>query len=971
MSVESQPRAPAPAFPLHCLWKPAFAAYAALLLALLALGGYMLYDSRARESRAALATAENLARVFAERLEGTLRRTDSELKQFVAFLPADAFDTGAAPRYRKRIEDQLGLALANFPEISGRTVVDARGDSIYRAGAPSPIHNFSDREWFVTLRDNPRLASVISDVINARATGKPTIVFARAIRDADGRLRGTANATLNLDTLNRLITSLDIGNQGIIAVRRTDVNKLVLRQPPQPEKINTPGNSDVLARIQAGERSAQYMATSSIDGLERAIAFRRLDDFPFYVTVGLAPADYLAAWRRSALITALAALALVAAITLFVVSRVRNETRLTLLARRLKAGEAALRSNEQFLRDVIESASDGMLVEDRDGRTRAVNRRFELMWKIEPGTALQVTSAELHSRLAAQLVNPDTLPVKAQLPQTTDVIRLRPIELVDGRRIETCVSLLLHDGEIEGRVWSFHDVTESKRTLRLYRSMIESSADAFVAFDDELRITAWSARAEQIFGLTESAALGRALDDTILPQAGAEPSPVRKVMLALHAGNHADARAVKRVRARRADGREFPAELQISGFRMGERWQYTSFVRDISARLLEQEQVAQSQKFDAIGQLTGGLAHDFNNLLGIIIGSLDLINEDFAGDRELLEAAMSAAQRGAEVTKSLLGVARQQKLSPHNVGIDALLQELAPLLRHTAGKSIELTIDAQSGGAIVNIDAGGFNNALINLVINARDAMPDGGRLVISAAVSDAIGSAADNTAPGVVIRVADTGCGMSREVAARAFDPFFTTKVRGKGTGLGLAMVFSFARQSGGSVTLSSVAGEGTVAELRLPTVAVATATAPGTGVAVLPLAPGRGERVLLVDDETDLLRVTQQWLTGAGYAVVAESDPARALALLEQSRFDALVSDVVMPGAIDGFALAAAAARRHVAVLLVSGFADMQPGNNSAHHRLLDKPFTKAQLQQALRAALDQNRVTKMPPPTQQAAA
>ena len=968
MSVESLPRASPPAFPLRCLFRPVFAVYAAVVFALVALGSYVLYDSRMRETQAALANAANLARVFAERLDGTLRRTDSDLRQLVEFLPADALDAAAAPRYRARIETQLGIALEHFPEINSRNVIDAQGDSLYRVGIPSPMKNYSDRAWFIALRDDPRLQAVISDVIPARIDGRPTVVFSRAIRDAGGRLRGTVNATINLEALNHLIASLDIGTQGIIAVRRADTNKLVLRQPPVPEKINTPGSSEVNARIQAGEKSGQYMATSSLDGLERAIAFRRLDDFPFYVTVGLAPANYLAQWRRTALFSALAALALVIAMTAFVMSRIRNETRLALLARRLKAGEAALRANEQFLRDVIESASDGILVEDRDGRTRAVNRRFELMWKIATGSALTASRAELHAQLATQLVNANTLPLATPLPQSPDVIRLRPIELNDGRRIETCVSLLLHNGEVEGRVWSFHDITESKRTLRLYRSIIESSADAFVAFDDELRITAWSERATQIFGLAEHDALGRPLDATILPQAGTGAGPLQQMMTALQSGNSAGARAVRRISGRRADGREFPAEIQISGFRMGERWQYTSFVRDISARLLEEEQIAQSQKFDAIGQLTGGLAHDFNNLLGIIIGSLDLINEDFAGDRELLDAAMSAARRGAEVTKSLLGVARQQKLTPRNVEIDALLRELAPLLRHTAGKSIDIAIEAQSGGAIVNIDAGGFNNALINLVINARDAMPDGGRLVISAMPSEAIGVAAEDAARCIVIRVSDNGCGMSREVATRAFDPFFTTKVRGKGIGLGLAMVYGFARQSGGSVSLSSTPGEGTVVELRLP--AVNAVAAPVASANVLPIAGGRGERVLLIDDETDLLRVARQWLTAAGYAVVAENNPARALDLLENERFDALVSDVVMPGGIDGFALAAAAARRDIAVLLVSGFTDALPGSDTGHYRLLDKPFTKTDLHRALRAALD-DKPAAGAPPAQQAAA
>jgi len=953
----------APVLRLRCLFKHAFGIYAAVLAAFIALGVFVLYDSHSRETQDALSTADNLARVFAERLEGTLRRIDGDLDLFVRFLPADALDDAALPRYRKQFEEQFALTLKKFPEIASRNVVNAQGISVYRAGVPTTIRDFSDRDWFIRLRDNPQLQVVISDVITARASGKPTVVIAHAIRDRNGRLRGTANATLSLDVFNNLVSSLNIGEKGIFTVRRTGENKLVLRYPPAPAKINTPASSATLTRVQNGEKSARFMATSTIDGIQRATAYRVLDDYPFYVTVGLSDADYLAEWRNTAWFSALAGIALIIAMSAFVVIRVRSETRSAALAHQLRAGKAALQASEQFLRDVIESVSDGILVEDTRGRIRAINHRFELMWKIPPEAIAAGTRSAFEPHMAQQLVNPQTLPLQVELPQSSEIIRLRPIELNDGRRIETCVSVLLHDGRKEGRVWSFHDITESKRTFRLYRSIIESSADAFVAFDHELRITAWSARAEQIFGIREDRILGRALTETIMPSAAAECGPVHQALQALQNGDPLDARPVHRVTARRENGREFPAEIQISGFRMGEHWQYTSFVRDISVRLRDEEQVAQAQKFEAIGQLTGGLAHDFNNLLGIIIGSLDLIGEDFTGDRELLEAATSAARRGAEVTRSLLSVARQQKLSPRDIGIDTLLTELAPLLKHTAGKSIDVAINAQSGNSIVNIDAGSFNNALINLVINARDAMPGGGRLNISAQLADA-GT--------VIIRVEDSGCGMTHEVAARAFDPFFTTKVRGKGTGLGLAMVYGFARQSGGQVSLNSKPGAGTTVELRLP---LRQAAATSAVVHVLPAAApaGSGERILLVDDEPDLLRVTRQWLASLGYTVTALSNAQEAARLLGEQAFDALVSDVVMPCEINGIMLADMAVKHRpdIAIVLISGFADDLAGQRLEQYRLLDKPFGKQQLQTVLRAALEQARSAAKTAPSRQAAA
>jgi PAS domain S-box-containing protein len=944
----------------RCLLRPVFGIYLTVMVAFIALGVAVLYHSKARETQDALTNADNLARVFAERLDGTLRRIDGDLKVFTRFLPADGLEQAAAPRYRQLYEQQFRVILDNFPEVASRTVVDARGQVIYRAGTPSPTSDYSDREWFTTLRDNPQLPMVISDVVTARSSGKPTVVISRAVRDREGRFLGAANATLDLERLTTLAASLNIGTNGLVNVRRSDNNKIVLRHPPLPGLTNTPTSGRNLEKIRAGIKSEQTVSTSVTDGIERAIAFRVLDDFPLYVTVGLASADYLAEWRRGAWYSASFALALIVAMSAFVISRVRNEARLSALARQLQAGKRDVRASEQFLRDVINSTSDGILVEDSAGAVRAINRSFRSMWQIGDALQAQPARAALAAQMASQLINPATLPLDAALPAGEEFVRLRAIELADGRRIETGASLLRQNGVITGRVWSFHDVTESKQRLRLYRSIIDSSADAFVAFNGALRITGWSAHAEAIFGMPEAAALGQPLD-AIIPLAADAGGPLGHALTALQTGSRARVRQVHRIGARRQDGSEFPAEIQISGFSMGETWQYTSFVRDISSRVLEEEQVAQAQKFEAIGQLTGGLAHDFNNLLGIIIGSLDLIGENFSGDRELLEAAASAAQRGADVTKSLLAVARKQRLSPQEVEIDALLQELAPLLRHTAGKGIEVGVLTESGGAIVNIDPGGLNNALLNLVINARDAMPQGGRITISAAP---VASPGETDLPGnarhVAIRVEDNGCGMKPEVISRAFDPFFTTKPRGKGTGLGLAMVYGFARQSGGLVTLSSVVDRGTLVEMRLPARATAKrlVAVPRAPAAILPLA--RGERVLLVDDEAGLLRVTRLWLENLGYAVTAETDAARAMQRLQGEAFAALVSDVVMPGGPDGVALAdaASATQPDIAILLVSGYADGRLGRGIEKYRLLDKPFTKQQLQEALDGVLEQAR-------------
>jgi PAS domain S-box-containing protein len=941
--------------------KPVHIALVAVAMAFIALGICVFALVHEHEEEAAFATAGNLTRVIAERLEATLRRADNDVRLFVQFLPPDAMQPSAASRYRKTFEAQFRAKLDQFPEILSRNVVDADGNSLYRVGNSGPRSNYADRDWFKTLRDNPQVDNLISDVVSSRISDKPTIVIAYAVRDRTGRFLGSANATINLEVLDRMLKSLDVGVNGRIVVRRTGgENKLVLRYPASIGDFNSTAKTQTSARIEAGETYGRFKTVSPIDGMELATAFRMLDGFPFSISVGLAQLDYLKEWRQMALIAGGAGCALFVLLLLFVIQRARSEARLANLAVKLKLGEVALQASNQFLHDVLESSSDGILVEDTNGIVLATNRRFHAMWQVPDVIAGQSDRSLLNRHMALLLVNPTELPTMADTADGRDIVNLRPLELRDGRQIEPDAATLRCDGELAGRVWSFHDVTERKRVRRMYRSIIESSADAFVAFDAELRVTNWSPRAEKIFGVAADVVAGRSLAATILPEADAADGTVQKMLAAVRAGNTDAAGRVQRVTALRLDKTEFPAEIQISGFKMGDEWEYTSFIRDISTRLLAEEHLAQSQKFEAIGQLTGGLAHDFNNILGIVIGSLDLLEVETADNRELRDAALAAARRGSDVTKSLLAVARRKTNAPQRVGLDDLLHEILPLLQQTTGKRIKLDFKAGSAGSIVQIDPGGFSNVMLNLVINARDAMPEGGELCISTigiSQCDDDQLAVRNL---VSVKVTDTGCGMTPEVAERAFDPFFTTKVRGKGTGLGLATAYAFARQSGGSASLTSAPGAGTTIELLLPAhtmVAGVVAVAAQT-----PELRGRGELVMLVDDELDLARVGSQWLTALGYRVVMETNSQRALARLVAEPFDALVSDVIMPGALDGVTLAERATRQRpgLAVVLVSGYADTMLDGIKDRFDLLDKPFTKQQLGSALRSALERSRAS-----------
>jgi PAS domain S-box-containing protein len=362
-----------------------------------------------------------------------------------------------------------------------------------------------------------------------------------------------------------------------------------------------------------------------------------------------------------------------------------------------------------------------------------------------------------------------------------------------------------------------------------------------------------------------------------------------------------------------------------------------------------------SQRLEAVGQLTGGIAHDFNNLLTVIQGNLQVLQDlpAVAGDalaQDLVTAAMRASRRGAELTGKLLAFSRRQMLQPRAVDLATMLPPLAALLQRTLDARIRIGFEVAADCPTCLADPGQLESALLNLAINARDAMPEGGTLSFTAARCVRPPLPVDGKAwarGGVALAVADTGVGMTEAVRARAFEPFFTTKDAGRGTGLGLATVHGFVHQSQGVVTLDSGAGEGTTVTLFLPSAAPATALVASAQDAAS--ATPSGLHVLLVEDEPEVLRVVQAFLAQWSCSVVACSNADAALASAAQGRFDLLLSDVALGPGLRGDQLAQRLRESNPAlpVLLMSGYA---PDALTAAWPLLRKPFTREQLAEAI---------------------
>jgi len=393
----------------------------------------------------------------------------------------------------------------------------------------------------------------------------------------------------------------------------------------------------------------------------------------------------------------------------------------------------------------------------------------------------------------------------------------------------------------------------------------------------------------------------------------------------------------------------------------------------LRSRSAEEGRLRQSLKMEAVGQLAGGIAHDFNNLLTVIRGNLEVfrIAPDSADGRSSLEAAVEAIERGKDLTNRLLAFSRKQPLKPEIIDPGELLVSLRALLRRTLGEGLDVQIHLAADLWCCEVDRNELQSALINLVVNARDAMPDGGRVVISARNLDvqdswAVGA---EVPPGkyVVLEVRDFGMGMPPDVKERAFDPFFTTKPKGKGTGLGLSMVYGFIKQSGGHIDIESRPGRGTTVSLFLPR----TDRVPEAPRAqVSGPHPAAGERILVVEDDPAVRRVAVRLLSALGYDPVPAADGAAALELLEGGCFDLLFTDVVLPGPHSGADLAETARARcpELSVLFTSGYAHdvlVREGRLPSGVRLLKKPYAPEELNEAVNRALKRRRRRAEPQP------
>jgi PAS domain S-box-containing protein len=514
---------------------------------------------------------------------------------------------------------------------------------------------------------------------------------------------------------------------------------------------------------------------------------------------------------------------------------------------------------------------------------------------------------------------------------------------------------------------ALRDVTESSRTREAQArlaAIVASSEDAIIGKDLRGVVTSWNVGAEKIFGYTAGEMIGQPILRLLPPGREHEEEDILGRIRRGETVEHYETQRAKK------NGQVIHVSLTISPIRnaRGAITGASKIARDITDKKMMERQLHQSQKMEAVGQLTGGVAHDFNNLLGAIMGNLDLLERMVAGNDVALkriQTAQRAASRGAELTRRLLAFSSKEELKPAPVLLGQSIQNTLELASRALGPEIRITTHIDPSVPAVFVDAAGLENALLNLAVNARDAMPRGGALIVSTSLRDLEATyppvSAGELAPGTYacVSVSDTGHGMSPETLERAFEPFFTTKPRGKGTGLGLAMVYGFARQSGGTVRLYSEKEHGTTASIYLPLASELPAPAPaavhGEG------ASRQAGTILLVDDEAALLEIAHAYLEDLGFAVIEAQDGPSALeAVTRWETIDLMITDVIMPGGMNGVDLAKRVRRLSpkTRIIFTSGFpaeALEERSGMLVDGPLLHKPYQRAEFAAMVRQTME----------------
>ena len=925
---------------------------------------------------------------------------------------ADDIQKGDAANEAERFKDSHGLLYAlqaASPSTYAFFVLDRDGRLVASSRTPDPESvDLSDTHDFVAQRDGTAEALLIGHARIGRvgfANGKWIVNVSRRLVGADGEFAGIAAASVSVDYMRAFYDALRVGENGAVGLLEFD-GTLLLRSPFLEDQMGRRFNDNPLVQeIVSGGVSGQAYGVSPADGVARLVAFSRIEDYGVIAYVSLAENAVLQPWWRRLAFQAIIGLLIVlvfASASIIVANLVQRQRRVearrvarlklladeaahlvtapdvgTLLAQSASIARRLVGARQAAVTDAIGPNGGAAAQTDTDP---ACDASLELTLPASAPLLRRVSedrrpvllrrggsnASESSQDMIALTVIPRNGLLAVPIVTSSNTCRgvLQAVDKLDGGFMESDLHELAQFASVvavsldalEARLALVDALAAANAERNDKAFILNSISDGMHVLDRNWRFVYLNAEAERILGRTSDQLIGKVVWDEF-------PAARQTVVY----DSFVKARETGEPVAFEVYYEEFKSWFAIRVFphEMG----VTSYFHDISRRVESEQRLRQAQKLDAIGQLTGGIAHDFNNLLTVILGQGDAVVEYLKASgapaliRGSAETVQLAGERAAELTHRLLAYARRQPLDPRTTDVNALIRGLEVILRRTVTENVEIEIREGVETWRANVDPGELENAILNLVLNARDAMPDGGKLTIetdnvivdpSYALENEI-----DIGPYVVIAVSDTGEGMSRDIVASAFEPFFTTKREGRGSGLGLSMVYGFARQSGGQVKIYSEPDHGTTVRIYLPrahgVAAEGEVDSPATAL------PRGDETVLVLEDDDLVRRHTVSSLQTLGYTVLQASRGDQALDILRASaRVDLLLTDVVLPGTASGRTVAAQAStlRPGLRVLYMSGYTE----NAIVHHgrldpgvELLSKPFRLSQLSRKVRRVLD----------------
>jgi PAS domain S-box-containing protein len=920
--------------------------------------GWVLFESRERALRVMATRAENRAQSTADGVESVFRRLDLALLAIRDGAVPDEIIDGPNDATRSRDAAMHRLLLQwqeRTPEAMRLHVVSAKGSFVYSTKQPVPTVPLDDRPYFLEQRSAETDELRLTESYYSRVGHEWALFASRRLQTADGRFAGIVMAAVEAASLKGEMTAVD-QSQWFLAT--FDRNRLLVASSPMKETWKGKSFGDALLRtgLETGRSSAHGRALGIIEG-PHLWATRRVGSLPLLTVAGVSESIALAQWRYDLRLNlVVAGLLLVGCLGILVVQR-RND----------RAADDIRDLNER-MKLATNSVRLGVWECDFVANRVTVDEATTGLFGLLPGQSLVSCDewlslvipedrARLRQVLAASTVDPFDVRVRSRISDS----ELRYLKLNGLVQRDS-------DGQLRRALGVVWDVTRDELVAHQLQASEEYFRTLFDAVPQAVAVIEAGAVVDcnrpyrEIF---EIEATETRLPWLLAPDYQGNGATSRAAGERLYEGALSGVFQQVNWRCRRSSGVEFDAELRVTLFPHEGRQLVVVTVRDLTEQRSMEEKLHQAQKLDALGQLAGGVAHDFNNMLAAILASAELMSPEEPQEvqQELRDTIVTAAERAAKLTSKLLAFARKGKVRSTPTDAHGILRETVSLLERTIDRRITIALELEAERSTVIGDPSQLQSALLNLGVNARDAMPQGGTLVIATQNRRLFGSectlGAFCVSPGayLCITVADTGHGMTPEVVQHAFDPFFTTKETGKGTGLGLAAVFGTMASHHGAVTVESAVGKGSRFTLYLP---VSQEDALPARTEVEPPIKGSG-LVLVVDDEELVRTATVMQLESLGYSALALGDPEQIMEvfLAHQGQLVAVLLDMVMPKVM-GLDVAARLRQvdSSVPLVLISGFpktSQLEQWLGKTIDSFLQKPFNQAELGRTLAAVRD----------------